>query len=263
MFEEVNGQKSSTPGAASENKDNKETEAIKNQPETGAPQGETTVQDIFANVDKASPKAPGDSQAFGTINNVPEMASNNQGTGQISAKPRSKVLPIVIILVVLVIIAAGALIYVQKSRQATVTVDIPSSIVNVEEADVDTSTPASNPENGEELMEIATSEPVIINEPTGEVTPTDEASLETDGSNNSEEVVPEEPEISETVETEESLPSDEVVNLDSDQDGLSDADELNVYGTNPLKSDTDGDGYLDGEEVKNGYNPLGEGRLSQ
>ncbi len=34
-----------------------------------------------------------------------------------------------------------------------------------------------------------------------------------------------------------------------------------LYGTDPNKPDTDGDGYLDGEEVTNGYNPLGEGAL--
>lgn len=43
--------------------------------------------------------------------------------------------------------------------------------------------------------------------------------------------------------------------LDSDQDGLTDAEEK-TYGTNPYKADTDGDGYSDGAEVKSGYNPL-------
>lgn len=42
---------------------------------------------------------------------------------------------------------------------------------------------------------------------------------------------------------------------DSDQDGLSDAEEK-LYGTDPHKSDTDGDGYSDGAEVKSGYDPL-------
>jgi malectin (di-glucose binding ER protein)/thrombospondin type 3 repeat protein/fibronectin type III domain protein len=37
--------------------------------------------------------------------------------------------------------------------------------------------------------------------------------------------------------------------VDSDGDGLSDADERNIYGTDPLKADTDGDGYRDGAEV--------------
>lgn len=41
---------------------------------------------------------------------------------------------------------------------------------------------------------------------------------------------------------------------DSDQDGLSDSEEIS-YGTNPNKADSDGDGYSDGAEVKSGYNP--------
>jgi hypothetical protein len=36
---------------------------------------------------------------------------------------------------------------------------------------------------------------------------------------------------------------------DTDGDGLSDGDEVNVYGSDPLNPDTDGDGLLDGEEV--------------
>ena len=73
-------------------------------------------------------------------------------------------------------------------------------------------------------------------------------------------------------------------NIDTDGDGLSDYDEVYVYNTNPLNPDTDndeltdyeevmtlhtdslnpdtdGDGYLDGVEFKNGYNPLGQGKL--
>ena len=47
---------------------------------------------------------------------------------------------------------------------------------------------------------------------------------------------------------------------DSDNDGLSDKEE-EFYGTDKNNSDTDGDGYKDGDEVKNGYNPLGAGKL--
>ena len=49
--------------------------------------------------------------------------------------------------------------------------------------------------------------------------------------------------------------------IDSDSDGLSDMLE-SIYGTDINNPDTDGDGYTDGEEVDNGYNPLGEGLIS-
>jgi len=49
--------------------------------------------------------------------------------------------------------------------------------------------------------------------------------------------------------------------LDSDGDGLTDADEVNIYGTDPNNPDTDGDTYPDGVEIANGYNPLGPGKL--
>ncbi len=46
--------------------------------------------------------------------------------------------------------------------------------------------------------------------------------------------------------------------LDQDEDGLSDEAERD-FGTSPQMSDTDGDGFGDAQEIKNGYNPLGSG----
>ncbi len=50
---------------------------------------------------------------------------------------------------------------------------------------------------------------------------------------------------------------------DTDDDGLRDYEEKNIYHTNYKIQDTDGDGYLDGEEVKNGFNPNGDGELNK
>ena len=57
---------------------------------------------------------------------------------------------------------------------------------------------------------------------------------------------------------------------DADADGLTDVEEA-VYGTDAAKPDTDGDGFIDGKQVRtdgtiigefyNGYNPKGTGRL--
>ncbi|MFO0704975.1 MAG: thrombospondin type 3 repeat-containing protein [Candidatus Andersenbacteria bacterium] len=48
---------------------------------------------------------------------------------------------------------------------------------------------------------------------------------------------------------------------DADNDGLKLLDEER-YGTNPTDPDSDKDGYSDGQEVLNGYNPNGAGRLT-
>lgn len=50
------------------------------------------------------------------------------------------------------------------------------------------------------------------------------------------------------------------INLDSDSDGLSDQEE-GRWRTDKNNPDTDGDGYLDGAEVKANYNPKGPGKL--
>lgn len=42
---------------------------------------------------------------------------------------------------------------------------------------------------------------------------------------------------------------------DSDNDGLKDWQEMQIYNSDPCKADTDGDGYLDDEEVTSGYDP--------
>ncbi len=57
----------------------------------------------------------------------------------------------------------------------------------------------------------------------------------------------------------------ELKTLDTDGDGLTDFEEINIYKTNPQQGDSDGDGFSDGEEVKNVFDPnkFGEDRLEK
>lgn len=49
---------------------------------------------------------------------------------------------------------------------------------------------------------------------------------------------------------------------DDDNDLLSNEDEIN-FGTDANNKDTDGDGFMDGLEIKYGYNPLGKGKIGE
>lgn len=60
---------------------------------------------------------------------------------------------------------------------------------------------------------------------------------------------------------EEALLGTDINKMDTDADNLYDREEVKIYNTDPLNPDSDSDGYLDGDEVKANYNPLGEGVL--
>jgi|GEM_PF-6153028 len=45
---------------------------------------------------------------------------------------------------------------------------------------------------------------------------------------------------------------------DFDHDGISDYDEVNIYGTDPTSPDSDNDGYTDGAEILGGFDPVNE-----
>ncbi|MEA3357435.1 MAG: hypothetical protein U9Q67_03295, partial [Patescibacteria group bacterium] len=49
---------------------------------------------------------------------------------------------------------------------------------------------------------------------------------------------------------------------DTDGDGLTDYEETTIFKTDPTKKDTDGDGFDDKTEIKNGFNPNGEGKIT-
>jgi hypothetical protein len=59
-----------------------------------------------------------------------------------------------------------------------------------------------------------------------------------------------------TSESQDEIALQDQTQLDSDNDGLTDYYEINTSNTDPEDSDTDDDGYSDGTEVKEGYDPL-------
>jgi len=57
-------------------------------------------------------------------------------------------------------------------------------------------------------------------------------------------------------DTHEALQIDDTTSVDFDSDGLTNTDELRLYGTHPAKPDTDADGIIDSVEIQMGLNPL-------
>jgi hypothetical protein len=74
--------------------------------------------------------------------------------------------------------------------------------------------------------------------------------------------IPVEPDEAQPEAPEQPLAPTPSPDVDSDGDGLTDAQERQI-GTDPNNPDTDGDGFSDGEEVNAGYNPLGPGKLNE
>lgn len=52
------------------------------------------------------------------------------------------------------------------------------------------------------------------------------------------------------------------ITRDTDADGIPDFDEVAIYKTDPLRADTDGDGFTDGAEILSGFDPLSDARES-
>lgn len=254
MFEEVNNQ--AAPVSASQ----PNSEPVATPTPAPAPisvgatvsPAEPAVQDIFANVETNTPSSPINSQPFGRPAMPAGVPANSQGVGQPVAKSGGLAKLILISLAILVVAGGGALAYLQYFKKTGPEIITPEPIVNqssllatsteaTAETAVVTSTEATSTEvatsTGEATSELGVVESGVAAEPTTTVT-TDQP-------------------------VEAVVAEDSSTTLDSDQDGLTDAEELNVYQTNPLKADTDGDGYLDGNEVKGGYNPLGEGKLTK
>lgn len=198
----------------------------------GAPTGPVKTEDIFADTDKAEkpevfkPRPAGAPVPYTTV--VPEEQTWNSKRGLIFGLLAGSI----------VIIVGG---YFTLKFMANESVNLASQTVRNEneQAEIkkeETKQPEQMIENLENSNVQPTAQTIQVSQP---------VDSDSDGLTDDEE---------ETIGT-------SINNADSDYDGLTDREEAKVYKTDPLKSDTDGDGYKDGDELKNGYNPNGAGKL--
>lgn len=228
------------------------------------------VDDIFADTDKA-PEAkktsayyPGDSEI--ETNKVGVLTSPESE----ETSSKSKIIKIILIfLLVLLLLALGYLAYskffANKGGEQVAELNAQNQQTVVTEQ------PIVNEEPAEPISEIPVSqeEVIIPSIPTPTTTPPVSTLVDTDMDGLSDE----EENILGTgisvIDTDnDGLTDFEEVKThstnpllaDTDNDGLPDYQEVQIYKTNPNKPDTDGDTYLDGAEVKSGYDPSAVGK---
>lgn len=207
-------------------------------------------EDIFSDVEPArseplrpsgavSPTVPGRPGVISPVGARPEVSAEELG-GEEGGGGKKKIFLVVIALVLLLILGAGGYLAWQqiggKGTAVKETTNTPAE-VNVNLAPI---VPAVTPTPTPEVP----TEPVTL--PSEEMTNTPPP-LDSDGDGLS--------------DAEEATLGTDPAMSDTDSDGLTDREEVQIYQTNPLNPDTDGDSYLDGNEVRDGYNPNGPGKL--
>lgn len=238
-----------------------------------------SVDDIFADTDKAAENNnfSGYYANAGATSIPTEVEAQKVGLSASAPLPTSskgKILKIVLIaLLVILLISLGYLVYAkflsgQVAEEEIEKIDSPATKT------VEIITPSVIPPVIEPIVEVPVSEEIIVSTSTPIETTTPPVSnlIDTDGDNLTDE---EEGVLGTDINLKDSdddgLSDYEEVKIyntaankvDTDSDGLSDYEEVKIYQTDPNKADSDEDGYSDGGEVKSGYNPLGDGKLTE
>ena len=190
--------------------------------------GPAPAEDIFASTDTGA--APPPPPAFKPI--VPQETGGltPQELGEFNAgSRRGPVIAIVVIVIIIIAAAAGAgWFFFFKDKPAEIF-------------------------KGEQIEEPIDEKPVVVEEPIDEEPVVVEEPEEP--------IIPKDTDQDGLSDQEEEFYGTDPKLVDSDNDQLSDKDEIKVYGTDPRDPDTDNDTYPDGHEVRNGYNPKGAGKL--
>lgn len=232
-------------------------------------QSRPAVDDIFAETDKATEGAA-PSPALGNsgieTRRVGLTATDGMIKGEAERGANNKWFKIIlIVIVVAIVLLSGYLAYSRffkpglnntaglNSKNSALTNKTATSTAAVVPAtDSNNSGSFVTPTNGSPVVAATTTIPEIpgVNAPVAPLTTTTTPAVATTTVNSS--VDSDSDGLS---DAEEKVAGTNINVIDTDNDGLSDYEEVKIYRTNPLSADTDGDGYLDGAEVKGGYDP--------
>jgi len=227
-------------------------------------QNRPAVDDIFAETDKVPANGNRTSEIetrrVGLVSNSTDRPESTERSGG------GKWLKIVLILVVISVLGLGGYLAYSKFLKSS---DVPAStpaenkVVNKatstnKAADTGSFVPTANEQSSDDANASTTSNeeiPLIpgVNTPTttplaSTSTPLNQLAVDSDSDG--------------LTDAEEKLAGSNLNIIDTDNDGLSDYEEVRIYRTSPINPDSDGDKYLDGAEVKSGYNPNGPGKMS-
>lgn len=233
---------------------------LNNQGQSGQP----AVDDIFAETDKVSPP----SAAGIETRRVGLAAGDNLPSPEIT--PKRSVLKIIVFVTIGLAILGGAyLAYSQFSKIKAENEEIAVPLVPSQPVASSTAKKPGTPANYVSPSDIpglensafssASTSEVILATTTDLFTEDSLPPIDSPASSTAESISRVDSDQDGLTDTEEKDLGTNINIIDTDMDGLSDYEEVNIYKSNPLSADTDGDTYLDGAEVKNGYDPTRAG----
>ncbi|NCO00098.1 hypothetical protein GW920_03180 [Candidatus Falkowbacteria bacterium] len=225
------------------------------------------VDDIFAETDKTS-SAPLGATSDISAQKVGLDAEENLPTSEAEETPASggdKWFKITIIVIIVLILALGAYLLYRKfvpmpSAEVAMTTD--NTIIPADNTatdipnDLAPEVPIENTDINQDAINTDLNNADVIDQIDNTIDPNNDIPTSTVP------VVPVDSDSDGLTDAEEAVVGTNPLIADTDSDELGDYEEVKIYQTNPLNPDTDGDGYSDGAEVKSGYNPNGPGKLS-
>ena len=210
-----------------------------NQPAAQTP----PVDDIFAETDKSAEAKTfsgyyANSTATPSTGTPTEIETQKAGLSSAEELPvssKGKILKVLLIaLLIILLIGLGYLVYV-KFLTGQNTSEVPV-VVNTKPATTSTTVATKTPITNIQATTTQATNTIPVSQETSVVTSTPLATT--------------------------TPPAADLVDRtkDTDGDGLSDYEEVMIYHSDPLNPDTNGNGYNDGVEVKNGYDPTIAGK---